>query len=135
MYCTTCKEKNTCKSLCSPLQSYLDKENPTIYLAYWYERVMSADLLEFILYNKDYAGRHSLLDSITTTYSEENIKFIKYLIKNHLSEKQKNTLIDYYFNRLNQYELAKKYNVKQPTIHFHLKKGISRLKQLTKELL
>lgn len=136
MSCKNCKKKTICIKPCDTVQKQLDNNSFACYKASWYEKIgYRDDALEFLLNIKNYAGKHSFFDSINNIYNEENIVFIKYLIIKYLSKKQRYALITYYFKNLTQQEIAKKTNVKPPTVNFHIKQGIKKLKKMIVNLL
>jgi predicted DNA-binding protein YlxM (UPF0122 family) len=135
MTCENCSKRANCTEPCQKIKGILDKESKKFTWSYWHEFCYSNDTIEYIFTVKHHVGQNTLLETISPTLNEDNMIFIKYLIDNHLPIKQSNMLTDYFFNGMKQRQIAEKYNIKQPTVFFHIRQGLRSLRFMVKSLL
>lgn len=135
MSCENCEKRETCKALCNEVQKVLEPEEDTVRKASWFEFGYETDTLEFLSSVKISVGHSTLLESTEKLTHRENVEYIRQLIETHLSDKQREVLLDYFFRGLNQRQIAERFHISQPTVFFHIQSGILKLKELTKGLL
>ena len=123
--CNQCPKFSACNEMCPEVRQVLDDLSKAFYKSYYFEIPVQAVTSEYL--NSLQAPDDFMLaeeTKIHDDFQKKQLDVVMYVVENELSEKYRQIIYDYFFEKEDQKTLAKKYNVTQPTISFRIQQAV-----------